>query len=103
MRPIVVLELEDRDIAIGGGACQQAAGFMWGPGNEVYRCGVEGDVVDLLPRAVLLAPDEDLAVVGGRSEDVAVLGMCPGNTPDGALVPVAELARLGTAVGLGEV
>lgn len=33
------------------------------PGDVVDGRGVECDIVDLLPGAVLFAPDEDLAVV----------------------------------------
>ena len=86
--PSVVLELEDGDVAVGGGAGEEAAGLVRGPCYEVDRGGVQGDVVDFLPCAVLLAPDEDLAVVGGGCEDVAVLGVGPGDAPDGAFVSV---------------
>lgn len=36
---------------------------------------MKGEVVDSLPLAVLFAPDEDLAVIRGRCEDGAVLGV----------------------------
>lgn len=42
---------------------------------------MEGNLVDFLPCAGLFAPDEDLAVIRGGGEDVAVLGMCPCYTP----------------------
>jgi len=64
---------------------------------------VQREVVDALPlaggaapdaalgtadaaAAGLLLPDEDLAVVARRGEDVAVLGVRPGDAPDGAFV-----------------
>jgi hypothetical protein len=56
------------------------------PGDKVYGSGVEGYFVDLLPGVGLLAPDEDLAVVGTGCKDVAVLGMCPCDAPDSAFV-----------------
>ena len=61
--PVGVLELEDRDVAVRGSACEEAAGLVRRPGDVVDGCGVERDVVDLLPGAALLAPDDDLAVV----------------------------------------
>ena len=91
MRPGVVLELEDGDVSVGGGAREEAACFVGGPGDEVDRRRVQGDVVDFLPCGVLLAPDEDFAVVGGGREDVAVFGVGPGDAPDGAFVAVGAL------------
>lgn len=52
------------------------AGLWRRPGDQVDACCVEGEVVDALPLVVLLAPDKDLAVVGGRCEDSAVFGVC---------------------------
>jgi hypothetical protein len=49
VRPGVVFELKDGDVAVGGGTGEQAAGLVWCPGDEVYGGGVEGDLVDLLP------------------------------------------------------
>ncbi len=46
---------------------------MRGPRHNIHRSGVEGEVGDLLPLSTLFAPDEDLAVIAGGSEDVAVL------------------------------
>lgn len=54
----------------------------------VDRSGMERNVVNLLPGAALFAPDEDLAVVGGRCENIAIFGVCPGYTPYGAFVSV---------------
>jgi hypothetical protein len=54
---------------------------------------VQGKVEDLLPLVGLLAPDEDLAVVAGRGQDVAVLGVCPRDAPDGALVALQGLGQ----------
>lgn len=45
---------------------------------------MEGEIVDALPLAVLGAlffPDKDLAVEAGGGEDVAVLGVRPGDAP----------------------
>lgn len=61
------------------------------PRNNVDRGLVEGKVVDSLPLAVLgtlLLPDEDLAVVASRCQDVAVLGMRPGNAPYSTFVTI---------------
>ncbi len=56
------------------------------PGDVVDGCGVERDVVDLLPGATLFAPNEDLAIVRRRSENVAILGVRPSYTPYSALM-----------------
>jgi hypothetical protein len=50
--------------------------------------GMQGNFVDLLPGRRLLAPDDDLAVVRGGCEDVAVLRVRPCDTPYRALVSV---------------
>lgn len=63
--PGIVLEFEDRDVTVRGGACEEAARLMRCPGDEVYRCCVESDFINLLPGGRLFAPDEDLAVIGG--------------------------------------
>lgn len=52
-----------------------------------------GEVVDALPLVVLvglLLPDEDLAVVTGRGEDVTVLWVSPSNAPNGAFVSMGD-------------
>lgn len=62
---------------------------MGSPGDDIDRRLMQGEVVDALPLAVrgaLLLPDEDLAIVSGRREDVAVLGMRPRDAPDSAVV-----------------
>ena len=89
--PVVVLKFEYRDVAVGRSASEKAARFVGCPGDEVDRGGVKGDLIYLLPAVGLLAPNEDLAVVRGRGEDVAVLGMRPCYAPDGALVSVKLL------------
>lgn len=61
--PVVVFELEDRNVAVRGSASEETAGLMRRPGDVVYGGGVERDIVDLLPGAALLAPYEDLAVI----------------------------------------
>jgi hypothetical protein len=88
VRPGVVLELENRNVAVRGSAGKQTASLMWCPRDVVDRSSVQSNFVDLLPGRGLLAPDDNLAVVRGRGEDVAVLGVCPGNTPDSAFVSV---------------
>lgn len=85
----VVLELEDTDVAVRRGTGEEAAGLVRGPSDDVDRGLVEGEVVDSLPLVVLGAlffPDEDLAIVPCRRQDVAVFGMRPGDAPDGAFV-----------------
>lgn len=44
------------------------------------------EVEDALPLRALFAPDEDFAVVARRGEDVAVLGVGPGDAPDCAFM-----------------
>jgi hypothetical protein len=86
--PVVVLELENRNVAVRGSASEEAAGLVGSPSDVINRSGVERNIVDLLPGAALFAPDEDFAVVGGRCENVAVFGMRPGYTPYSAFVSV---------------
>jgi len=50
---------------------------------------MERVLADLGPPArggtlALLAPDEHFAVIRARGEDLAELGVCPGDLPDGA-------------------
>lgn len=92
--PIVVLEFEYGNIAVGRCAREKTACLVRGPCDQVDRGGVEGDFVDLLPAAGLFAPDEDFAVIRGRGEDVAVFGVGPCYAPDGALVAVAVSGRI---------
>ena len=73
--PVALVELEDRDIAVGGGAGEEAAAFVRGPGDDVDGGVVVGEIGDFGPEAGLFAPDEDFAVVGGGGEDVAVFGV----------------------------
>lgn len=60
---VVVLKLDDGDAAVGGGAGQEAAGLVGRPGDDVDGGLVQGEFEDALPRALLLAPDEYLAIV----------------------------------------
>lgn len=85
--PAVVAELEDANVAVGRGAGQEAAALVRRPGDHVDGGCVEGEIEDLGPGAaagggrcvlVLLAPDEDLAIVGGGGEDGAEFGVCLG-------------------------
>jgi len=55
--PAVVLELEHADAAVGGGAGQEAAALVRGPGHDVHRGRVQGEVEDFGPLPVLFAPD----------------------------------------------
>jgi hypothetical protein len=94
----VLLELEHADVAVAAGAGEQAAGLVGRPRDGVDAGLVQGEVVDARPGARgrggagllggggALAPDDDLAVVARRGEDVAVFGVGPGDAPDRALV-----------------
>ena len=84
----VVLELEDGDVAVGRGAREQAARLVRRPGDGVHRGLVQRKVEQLLPRALLLAPDQNLAVVARRCQDVAVFRVRPGYTPYCPLVTI---------------
>lgn len=87
----VVFELKHADVAVRRCTGEKAACLMRRPRNNVDRGLVEGKVVDSLPLAVLgtlLLPDEDLAVVASRCQDVAVLGMRPGNAPYSTFVTI---------------
>lgn len=86
VRESVVVEGEHADVGVGGCGSEMTARFLWGPGDEVDGGGVEGEFVDALPGARLLAPDEDAAVVGGGGEDGAEFGVRPGDAPHGAFV-----------------
>jgi hypothetical protein len=61
------------------------------PGDDVDAGGVVRELVDALPLAVLLAEDQDAAVVAAAGEDGAVFGVRPGDAPDGAVVAVNVL------------
>jgi len=41
--PIAFSELKDGDLAVRGGTGEEAAKFVGGPGEEVYRGGVLGE------------------------------------------------------------
>jgi hypothetical protein len=45
---------------------------------------------DLHPLPLSFLPDYYLSIVGGTGEDVAELGVCPGDLPNGAVVPVVR-------------
>ena len=71
----VVKEGDDGDVAVGG-SCGKVASWLGGrPGDQVDRCGVVGELIDSLPLAVLLSPDEDSAVVGGGCKDGTIFWM----------------------------
>ena len=49
------------------------------------RSSMEGVLLDLGPaRGTLLLPDDDLAVIGTRREDLTKLGVRPGDLPNWA-------------------
>lgn len=90
----IVLELENAYVAVGRSARKQAAGLVRRPRNNVDRCLVQREIVDSLPLVVLCSlffPEENFAVVAARCEDVAILGVCPGDAPNGAFVSVVQL------------
>lgn len=85
----IVFEFKHTNIAIGRCAGKETASFMGGPSDDIDRRLMQGEVVDSLPLVILRAlflPDENLAVVASRRQDVAVLGMRPGDAPNGTLV-----------------
>lgn len=51
---------------------------------------MQGEVEDALPRPLLFAPDEDLAIVARRCQYVSIFRMSPRYAPDGAFVPEAS-------------
>jgi hypothetical protein len=65
--------------------------FRRRPGDDVDGGGVVCELVDALPLPVLLAEDEDAAVIAAAGEDGAVFGVRPGDAPDGAVVAVNSL------------
>lgn len=89
----VVLEGKDTDIAVTARGCQVTASFRRRPGDNVDGGGVEGEFVDALPLCILLAPDQDAAVVGGGCEDGAVFGVCPRDAPDCSFVTGSMLVK----------
>jgi len=88
---VVVFDGEDRKLAVGRCAGEDGAELVRGPRDGVDGRGVEGVLAYLGPvvgvgggrRGLLFFPDEDLAVVRARREDVPELGVCPRNLPDG--------------------
>lgn len=82
--PIVVAELENAGMAIGGRTGEEASAFMGSPRDHVDGGSVEREVEHFGPCAAahrrggilrLLSPDQDLAIVRGGSEDCAKLGV----------------------------
>lgn len=65
MQPVPLVEFKDGDLPIAGGAGEKTPAFMRGPADDVDGGLVEVEVGDFGPLGVLLAPDEDFAVVGG--------------------------------------
>ena len=72
--PVVVAELQNAHMAVGGSTGKEAPALMRSPRYHVDRSGVEGEIEDLGPCAAtdgrsrilrLLAPDQDLAIVRG--------------------------------------
>lgn len=84
VRPAVVTELQNANMAVGRCTGKQTATLMRSPRDHVHRCSVQREIKDLCPSAtsnrrgrvlVLLAPDEHLAIVRGGGEDRAEFGM----------------------------
>lgn len=83
--PAVIAELEHAHVAVRRGASEETPTLVRRPGDHVDGGCVEGEIEDLGPGAaagrrgctlVVLAPDEDLAIVGGGSEDCAEFRVC---------------------------
>ena len=64
MLKTIILKRKNADRAIGRCGSEMAARLSRRPGDEVYRGGVQRELVDALPLPLLLAPYEDSAVVG---------------------------------------
>ena len=71
-------------MSVGRGASEEASALVRSPGHHIHGSCVKGEVEDLGPRAaaggrgrvlMLFAPDEDLAIVGGRCENCAEFGV----------------------------
>lgn len=86
--PVVVAELENADMAIGGSTGKKASALMRSPRDHVHGGSVQGEIEDLGPSATtgwggrilrLFTPDENLAIVRGRGQDGAKLGVSLGN------------------------
>lgn len=82
--PVIVTELENTDMAIGGGTGKETTALVRGPRYHVDGSGVEREVEDLGPCAAtdggggilgLFPPDQDLAIVRGGCQDGAELGV----------------------------
>ena len=56
------------------------------------------ELVDALPLSILLAEDEDAAVVAAAREDGAVFGVSPGDAPDGAVVTAKSVRFASEAI-----
>jgi hypothetical protein len=72
MGPVVVAELENTDMTIGGSTGKQTPGLMRSPRYHVDRSSVEREIEDLGPCAAtgrggrimgLFTPDQNLAIV----------------------------------------
>lgn len=49
VRPAVVAELENTDVAVRGGASQKTPAFMGSPGDDIDGCGMKGEIENLVP------------------------------------------------------
>lgn len=70
--PVVVAELKNARMTVGGSAGKETATLMRSPGYHVDRSGVEGEIEDLSPCAStsggggilrLLSPDQNLSII----------------------------------------
>lgn len=82
----IILEGQDRNIPVGACSSEVAAGFGGRPGDDVDAGGVVVEFVDALPAVLLLAEDEDAAVVAAAGEDGAVFRVRPRDAPHRAVV-----------------
>lgn len=64
-RPIALLKLQNADFTVTGGACEKTPRLMWGPADDIDGSAMDMKIGDFGPLRILLAPDDNLAIVGG--------------------------------------
>lgn len=100
-RPII-LNLINAHSAIGASAGEQAPKLMGRPLDRVDGRSVVREFSEPVPGASSLLPDNHLAVVARRGENVAEFGVGPGNLPYGAVMAVYRRRWLGGAWPRGD-
>ena len=90
--PLILLELQHRDLAITARTSQDAARLVRGPRHQIHTCIVSTKVEGFGPRRTL-APDYYAPVVAAGGEESAKLGVCPSYTPDCAVVAFERLSE----------